>query len=42
MTRAVRAEGEKPLHWAGSARHDVRLIEARLKAAREDYEERYG
>ena len=50
MTRTVRAAGEKPLQVSQkkspsrirTARHDVRLIESRLKAARDDYEERYG
>jgi hypothetical protein len=45
--------GEKPLYWVGAskrdlmampaaAKTDVKLIERRLKAARTDYEAKYG
>ena len=30
MTRAVRAAGEKPLHWAGSARRDLLALPAEI------------
>jgi hypothetical protein len=40
--RSRRARNEKPLHCIRTARPDVELIEERLKAAKRDYEARYG